>query len=109
MYYIFNDFWQQRIAATFQNAPDAYPRVLMLRVDLRLPDAPAATDAAVISRFTESLKAKITASQLRRKQEGKRVHPQRCGMSGLGSSASVAVKALSRCFTAEPRELVWSW
>jgi hypothetical protein len=34
-------------------ALDAYPRVLMLRVDLRLPDAPAATDAAVISRFTE--------------------------------------------------------
>ncbi|HFE0980596.1 MULTISPECIES: inovirus Gp2 family protein [Enterobacter cloacae complex] len=75
MNYIFNDFWQQRIAATFQNALDAYPRVLMLRVDLRLPDTPAATDAAVISRFTESLKAKITACQLRKKQEGKRVHP----------------------------------
>ncbi len=75
MNYIFNDFWQKRIAATFQNALDAYPRVLMLRVDLRLPDAPAATDAAIISRFTESLKAKITACQLRRKQEGKRVRP----------------------------------
>ncbi len=35
MNYIFNDFWQKRIAATFQNALDAYPRVLMLRVDLR--------------------------------------------------------------------------
>lgn len=74
MVHTFNPFWQQRIADTFLNALDAHARVLMLRVDLRLPDAPAATDAAVISRFTESLKAKIVASQLRKKQEGKRVH-----------------------------------
>lgn len=109
MNYIFNDFWQQRIAATFQNALDAYPRVLMLRVDLRLPDTPAATDAAVISRFTESLKAKITACQLRKSRRASGYTPQRCGMSGPESSGSAAVKALSRCFTAEPRELVWSW
>ena len=69
-----NPFWQQRIADTFQNALNDYTRVLMLRVDLRFPDAPAVTDAAVISRFTESLKAKITASQQRKKGEGKRVH-----------------------------------
>ncbi len=31
-----NPFWRQRIADTFQNTLDAYPRVLMLRVDLRL-------------------------------------------------------------------------
>lgn len=71
----FNPLWQQRINDTFLNALDAYARVLMLRVDLRLPDAPAATDAAVISRFTDALKARITAYQQRKQREGKRVHP----------------------------------
>ncbi|MHC2118642.1 inovirus Gp2 family protein [Salmonella enterica subsp. enterica serovar Typhimurium] len=69
-----NPFWRQRIADTFQNTLDAYPRVLMLRVDLRVPDCPAATDAAVISRFTDSLKAKIDAYIKRKQHEGKRVH-----------------------------------
>jgi hypothetical protein len=72
-----NSFWQQRIADTFQNALDAYPRVLMLRVDLRTPDGPAATDAVlapVISRFTDALKAKIGAYIKRKQREGKRVH-----------------------------------
>lgn len=69
-----NSFWQQRITDTFQNALGAYARTLMLRVDLRIPDCPADTDAAVISRFTASLKAKIDAYIQRKKQEGKRVH-----------------------------------
>lgn len=69
-----NPFWQQRINDTFLNALEAYARVLMLRVDLRLPDVAAATDAAVISRFTDALKARITAYQQRKQREGKRVH-----------------------------------
>lgn len=69
-----NPFWQQRITDTFLNALKAYPRVLMLRVDLRTADIPAATDAAVISRFTDSLKSKIYAYQQRKQKEGKRVH-----------------------------------
>ncbi|AOV98667.1 hypothetical protein A9798_15455 [Edwardsiella hoshinae] len=69
-----NPFWQQRINLTFQRALQAYPRVLMLRVDLRTPDSPAATDAAVISRFMSALKAKIAARHLRKQHEKKRVH-----------------------------------
>ncbi len=46
-----------------------------LRVDLRFPDVPAATDAAVISRFINALKARIDAYQKRKHREGKRVHP----------------------------------
>ncbi|EEU9980207.1 inovirus Gp2 family protein, partial [Escherichia coli] len=42
--------------------------------DLRLPDVPAATDAAVISRFINALKARIDAYQKRKHREGKRVH-----------------------------------
>ena len=49
--------------------------VTALRVDLRLPDVPAATDAAVISRFINALKARIDAYQKRKHREGKRVHP----------------------------------
>ncbi|WP_434218423.1 YagK/YfjJ domain-containing protein [Escherichia coli] len=46
-----------------------------MRVDLRFPDVPAATDAAVISRFINALKARIDAYQKRKHREGKRVHP----------------------------------
>ncbi len=68
----FNPFWQQRITDTLLNALKAYPRVLMLRVDLRLPNVPAATDAAVISRFIDSLKVKIAMYLLRKHREGNR-------------------------------------
>ncbi len=61
-----NPFWRQRMAGTFHNTLDAYPRVLMLR----FPDCPA----AVISRFTDPLKAKIDAYIKRKQHEGKRVH-----------------------------------
>ncbi|MBK1756897.1 MAG: inovirus-type Gp2 protein, partial [Escherichia coli] len=47
----YNPFWQQRIRETVLRALNVHPRLTALRVDLRLPDVPAATDAAVISRF----------------------------------------------------------
>lgn len=70
-----NPYWQQRIADTFDCALKAYPRTLALRVDLRLPDCPAVTDAAVISRYTDALKARIEAHQRRKRREGKRIWP----------------------------------
>lgn len=75
MSYTYHPNWQQRIADTFNCALNAYSRVLALRVDLRLPDAPAATDAAVISRFTDALKSRIDAHFTRQRREGKRVWP----------------------------------
>lgn len=71
----YNPYWQQRITETFHSALNAYTRVLALRVDLRLPDTPAASDAAVISRFTDSLKARINAYQHRKSRAGKRIWP----------------------------------
>ncbi|HAJ0466679.1 TPA: inovirus Gp2 family protein, partial [Escherichia coli] len=71
----YNPFWQQRIRETVLRALDVHPRLTALRVDLRLPDVPAATDAAVISRFINALKARINAYQKRKRREGKRVHP----------------------------------
>ncbi|WAT07370.1 inovirus Gp2 family protein [Rouxiella badensis] len=75
MTHTYNTYWQKRIADTFSCALKAHKRVLALRVDLRLPDCPAATDAAVISRFTASLKARIEAIQSRKQREGKRIWP----------------------------------
>uniref|UniRef100_UPI001124CE67 YagK/YfjJ domain-containing protein n=1 Tax=Escherichia coli TaxID=562 RepID=UPI001124CE67 len=56
MTYKYNPFWQQRIRETVRHALNVHPRLTALRVDLRLPDVPAATDAAVISRFINDLK-----------------------------------------------------
>ncbi|MFZ4168729.1 inovirus Gp2 family protein [Enterobacter ludwigii] len=75
MSYTYDPYWQQRIADTFNCALNAYTRVLALRVDLRLPDTPAATDAAVISRFIDALKARINAYFLRHQRKGKRIWP----------------------------------
>lgn len=69
MNHTYNPYWQQRIADTFGCALKAHTRVLALRVDLRLPDCVAATDAAVISRFPASLKARIEALQLRKQRK----------------------------------------
>ena len=59
MTYKYNPFWQQRIRETVRHALNVHPRLTALRVDLRFPDVPAATDAAVISRFINALKARI--------------------------------------------------
>lgn len=75
MTYKYNPLWQQRIRETVRHALNVHPRLTALRVDLRLPDVPAATDAAVISRFINALKARIDAYQKRKHREGKRVHP----------------------------------
>lgn len=74
MRYTYNTYWQKRINETLMTALDAHPRVLMLRVDLRTPNNQNSIDSAVISRFIDSLKAKIHACQQRKIKEGKRVH-----------------------------------
>ncbi len=64
MTYKYNPFWQQRIRETVRHALNVHPRLTAL-----------ATDAAVISRFINALKARIDAYQKRKHREGKRVHP----------------------------------
>ncbi|MBJ6770259.1 inovirus-type Gp2 protein, partial [Escherichia coli] len=68
MTYKYNPFWQQRIRETVRHALNVHSRLTALRVDLRFPDVPAATDAAVISRFINALKARIDAYQKRKRQ-----------------------------------------
>lgn len=64
MTYKYNPFWQQRIRETVRHALNVHPRLTALRVDLRFPDVPAATDAAVISRFINALKPQPSGKAL---------------------------------------------
>lgn len=66
-----------RIKDTFDNALEVYSRVLLLRVDLRMPDIDSSMysdDASVITRFISSLKSKIEADLIRRQKAGKRIY-----------------------------------
>ncbi len=106
MTYKYNPFWQQRIRETVRHALDVHPRLTALRVDLRLPDVPAATDAAVISRFINALKARIDAYQKRKHREGKRVHSSTLHYAWARSSGSLKAKTLSPAAAGQPGYLV---
>ena len=95
MSYTYDPFWQQRIADTFSCALNAYTRLLALRVDLRLPDTPAASDTAVISRFTDSLKAELQPFRRVNVARANASGRPRCVLSGRGS----LVKSKGRSIT----------
>jgi hypothetical protein len=71
-----------RMFETINKALNDYPRVLAVRLDLRLPNEDLSDcltdynpDAEVITRFLASLKAQIKANLTRRKKAGKRTFP----------------------------------
>lgn len=74
MSYAYHLPWLQKIADTIKKSLNEYPRTVMLRVDLRFPDIPSKDDDAAISRFIDSIKARIKANQRKKKKQGKRVH-----------------------------------
>ena len=66
----YNPEYQTIIFNTILQAVEAYPRLMVVRCDLRFPleATHAETDASVITRFIASLKAKINAD-LKRKEK----------------------------------------
>ncbi|WP_185922700.1 inovirus Gp2 family protein [Hafnia paralvei] len=75
-----NQNYVKRIQDTITKALIEYPRTMLLRVDLRLPEIELdshSTDSGLITRFIVSLKAQIEADLLKKKNVGKRVHPCR--------------------------------
>lgn len=66
-----------RIHETIMLSLHEYPRLAAFRFELRFPCYWPETDTAVITRFMESLKAKLEASENRRIRAGRRVHPSR--------------------------------
>lgn len=82
----YNPNYQGAIAETLDCALKAYPRITVIRVDLHFPmmdgygDMPncfANTEGSPITRFMNSLNAKLEHDQHRRTRQGKRVYPNR--------------------------------
>lgn len=74
-YYPLNENHKKRLRETLDKALSEYPRLLVVRVDLKLPDDEY--DSTVITHFIVSLKAQISADLYRKQKAGKRVHPCR--------------------------------
>lgn len=75
-----NQNYVKRIQDTITKALAEYPRVMVLRVDLRLPDIESGlcrSDSGLVTRFIVSLKAQIEADLLKKQHAGKRIHPCR--------------------------------
>lgn len=75
-----NQNYVKRIQDTITKALNDYPRVMVLRVDLRLPEIETGSyknDSGIVTRFIVSLKAQIEADLLKKCHAGKRVHPCR--------------------------------
>ncbi|UUF37065.1 inovirus Gp2 family protein [Escherichia coli] len=91
---IHNDYWLSRFESILNSALVQHRAVSLIRVDLRFPEHMPVTimdpdpDSAVISRFFESLKAKIQAYQ-RKKTTCQQACAcnQLCVISGVGSLA----------------------
>lgn len=76
--------YKKRIIEVINKAVKEHGRTLAIRVDLHDPvvlnngdtiSCIAHTDSGSISRFTNSLKAKLAADEQRKRKESKRVHP----------------------------------
>ncbi len=76
---IHNAYWLSRFDSLLDSALSQHRAVSLIRVDLRFPEYMPVTimdpdpDSAVISRFFESLKAKIQAYQRKKRRANKRV------------------------------------
>ena len=84
--YEYNPYYQISIAETLDCALKAYPRITVIRVDLHFPsideygDMPTCfpnTEGSPISRFMDSLNAKLKHDSNRKERQGKRVYPNR--------------------------------
>ncbi|QDL34501.1 inovirus Gp2 family protein [Serratia liquefaciens] len=75
-----NQNYVKRIQDTITKALNDYPRVMVLRVDLRLPEIETGSynsDSGIVTRFVVSLKTQIEADLLKKQNAGRRVHPCR--------------------------------
>lgn len=70
----FNERHLNRIKDTLDKSLEEYPRILLLRIDLRLPDGEN-VDSSVITKFMVSLKKQIESDLHRKKMSGKRTFP----------------------------------
>lgn len=71
-----NDYYLQRCQDIIDLALATHPRLMAVRIDLHFPSNELAADTKAITRFIDSLKAKLKANRKSKKKEaeGKRVH-----------------------------------
>lgn len=69
-----NDNHLNRIKETLTKSLNEYPRTMIVRADLFLPDEQLNNDSTLITRFIASLKAQMLSDLFRRMTAGKRVH-----------------------------------
>ncbi|WP_421247685.1 inovirus Gp2 family protein [Aeromonas jandaei] len=71
-----NAYYLQRCQDTINLALATHPRLMAVRIDLHFPNNELAADTKAITRFIDSLKAKLKANRQRKKKEDpdKRVH-----------------------------------
>ncbi len=71
----FNETYLQHMINVINNAVAEHPRPLAIRVDLRLPDDEFNARQGLMSRFVESLDAKIEARYRSKQKQGTRTYP----------------------------------
>jgi hypothetical protein len=71
----FNTTYLQRILRVREKATAEHTRTMAVRVDLRLPDEILINRQGLMSRFIESLDAKIAARYRSKLKQGKRTYP----------------------------------
>ncbi|APS30908.1 inovirus Gp2 family protein [Pectobacterium punjabense] len=71
----FNEAYLQRMISVINNAVAEHPRTMAIRVDLRLPDDEFNARQGLMSRFIESLDAKIEARYRSKQKQGTRTYP----------------------------------
>lgn len=83
-----NPHYVKRIQDTIDKALNDYPRTMILRVDLRLPEMDNGLynfDSGIVTRFTVSLKAQIEADLLKKNIQANGFIPVVFVISGQGS------------------------
>ncbi|MGM3172741.1 inovirus Gp2 family protein [Dickeya lacustris] len=70
----FNEAYLSRMISVINNAVDEHPRTMAIRVDLHLPDDECNARQGLMSRFIESLDAKIEARYRSKQKQGKRTY-----------------------------------
>ena len=109
---IHNAYWLTRFDSILDSALAQHRAISLIRVDLRFPEYMPATimdtdlDSAVISRFFESLKAKIQAYQRKKRRANKRVRATTLHYFWCREFGKKRQETLSRDITAEQRYLV---
>lgn len=105
----FNTTYLQRMLGVIDNAIAQHPRTMAVRVDLRLPDDNCNRNSGLISRFIESLNAKIDARYRNKIKNGIRSYPCQLRYAWFGKWRNKREVPLPHGTFREQRHIQWTW